>query len=181
LIAMHARTSVLDIAYEESGNPAGPAIVLWHGWPDSLRTWDAIVPPLADAGFRVLVPELRGFGGTRFRDASTPRSAQATALAQDALDFLDALRIERAIAVGHDWGAFAVYLLAAMAPERVTRAVALSVGYGINNPANVPAIEQAQAFWYHWFFQSRQGETAFARDHESFCRHIWRIWMPTRA
>lgn len=171
------RTHVLEIAYEEAGPPGGEPVLLLHGWPDSVRTWDAVVPALAGEGYRCLAPYLRGFGPTRFIASSTPRSGQATALAQDAKDFADALGLDRFILVGHDWGGFAAYLVAAIWPERVKRLVVLSVGYGINNPEQTIALPQARAFWYQWFFHTRQGEQHLERDRRAFCRFIWQTWM----
>lgn len=113
------RTRVLEIAYEEAGPPGGEPVLLLHGWPDSVRTWDAVVPALAGEGYRCLAPYLRGFGPTRFTASSTPRSGQAMALAQDAKDFADTLGLDRFILVGHDWGGFASYLVTAIWPERV--------------------------------------------------------------
>src|SRR6516164_10826208 len=98
------RTPTLEIAYEESGPAAGPPVVLLHGFPDDVRAYDGIAPPLAAAGWRVLVPYLRGYGPTRFLDARTPRSGQQAALGRDLLDFLDTLGLERAALAGYDWG-----------------------------------------------------------------------------
>lgn len=173
------RTPLLDLAYEEHGPAGGEPVVLVHGWPDSVRTWDAVIPALIAAGRRCLVPSLRGFGATRFLDDATPRSAQASALARDVIDFADALGVSRFTLVGHDWGAFAAYLVAAIWPRRVQRLVVLSVGYGINDPRRLPALEQARAFWYQWLFQSPQGERMLEDDRTSFCRFIWETWMPT--
>src|SRR4051812_14742622 len=102
---LHTATPLLDIAYETSGPAHGSPVLLLHGWPDDVRTYDGIVPALHDAGFRAIVPWLRGFGPTRFRSAATPRSGQMVAFARDALDLLDALGLERVAVVGHDWGA----------------------------------------------------------------------------
>ncbi len=124
------RTHVLEIAYKEAGSPGGEPVLLLHGWPDSVRIRDAVVHALTREGYRCLAPYLRGFGPTRFIASSTPRSGQATALAQDAKDFADALGLDRFILMGHDWGGFAAYLVAASWPERVKRLVVLSVGYG---------------------------------------------------
>jgi pimeloyl-ACP methyl ester carboxylesterase len=180
-IEKHLQTELLEIAYEESGPASGEAIILLHGWPDSLRCWDSVVPELAKAGYRCLVPSLRGFGKTRFLDPLTRRSAQATALAQDLLGFADALGLERFVAVGHDWGAFAVYLVAANWPERVERLVALSVGYGINNPNQRLALPQTRQFWYQWFLQTEQAQLLLEQDRASFCRFIWQTWSPAEA
>jgi pimeloyl-ACP methyl ester carboxylesterase len=171
------RTNVLDIAYEEAGPAGGETIVLLHGWPDSVRTWDAVVPALVGAGYRCVMPYLRGCGPTRFLERSTRRSGQATALAQDLKDFVDALQVTQFVLVGHDWGAFAAYLFAANWPEQVQRLIVLSVGYGINNPNRLPALPQAQAFWYQWFFQTQQAPLALEQDRRSFCQFIWQEWM----
>jgi len=92
-------------------------------------------------------------------------------------DFVDALGLQSVILVGHDWGAFATYLFAVNWPEQVKRIVPLSVGYGINNPNNLPALPQAQAFWYQWFFQTQQAMLALERDRRGFCQHIWQQWL----
>ncbi|MDX1433133.1 MAG: alpha/beta hydrolase [Gammaproteobacteria bacterium] len=172
------RTPTLAISCEESGPAHGEPVILVHGWPDSVRTWDGVVPSLAAAGRRVLAPELRGFGDTRFLDAATPRGAQATALACDVVELADAAGLDRFDLVGHDWGAFAAYLVAAIWPRRVRRLVALSVAYGINRPDSVPAHAQASAFWYQWLLQTPQGERMLAEDRDGFCRYIWETWMP---
>lgn len=172
------RTPVLEVAYEDNGRVDGAPIILLHGWPDSVRTWDAVIPDLAKAGYRCLAPSLRGFGATRFLEQTTRRSGQATALAQDAIDFADALGIERFVLVGHDWGAFAAYLVAANWPQRVKHLVALSVGYGINNPNQIVATRQARYFWYQWFFHTQQGQLALEHDRRRLCRFLWETWMP---
>jgi pimeloyl-ACP methyl ester carboxylesterase len=132
------RTSLLDIAYEEHGPSTGSVVLLLHGWPDDPRSWDAIVSPLARDGYRVLVPYVRGFGRTRFLSTHTMRSGQYTGIAHDAVDFLTALHISRAIVVGHDWGCRAGYVMAAAWLDRVERLIAISVGYdAIIDPAEV--------------------------------------------
>ena len=113
------RTPVLDIAYLEFGPADGQPVILLHGWPSDVHDYDGVAPPLADAGFRVLVPWLRGFGPTRFLDPATPRSGQQAALGADVRDFMDALSIPRAILVGYDWGGRAACVVAALWPERV--------------------------------------------------------------
>lgn len=173
-----ARTPVLEISYEEYGPVDGVPIVLLHGWPDSVRTWDKVIPALSNAGHRCLVPSLRGFGATRFLDPSTLRSGQATALAQDVVDFANGIGLHRFTLVGHDWGAFAAYLVAANWPQRVQRLIALSVGYGINDPTQIPALPQARSFWYQWLFQAQQGQRTLEYDRRKFCRFIWETWMP---
>src|SRR6476660_1918304 len=98
------RTSVLDIGYVESGNPNGVPVILLHGFPDDVHAYDEVAPPLAQAGHRVLVPYLRGYGKTSFRDANAPRMAEQAAIGQDLLDFADALKVPKFAVAGYDWG-----------------------------------------------------------------------------
>lgn len=114
-----ARTPLLEIAYEERGVADGTPVILTHGFPDDVRTWDAVVPALAAAGFRTFAPYQRGYGQTRFLKSRTPRTGQVTALGQDVIDFADALGLERFHLIGHDWGARSAFVVAALAPERL--------------------------------------------------------------
>src|SRR6266508_3991840 len=116
---LSVRTPTLEIGYEADGDAAGFPIVLLHGFPDDACAWDAVAPPLAAAGYRVLVPYLRGYGPTRFLDPAAPRLAQPAPLAQDLLDFMDALGLERVGLAGYDWGGRAACITAILAPERV--------------------------------------------------------------
>lgn len=100
----YVNTDRLRIAFRQHGDLQGEPIILLHGWPDDMHTWDGVLPLLAGSGYRLIVPSLRGFGETRFLDPATPRSGQLSALAQDLLDFATALGIERFNVVGHDWG-----------------------------------------------------------------------------
>jgi pimeloyl-ACP methyl ester carboxylesterase len=113
------RTGALEIAYEESGPATGYPILLLHGFPYDPRAFDEVTPPLAAAGYRAIVPYLRGYGETRFLSAATMRSGQQAAMGRDTLDFMDALRIPNAVLVGFDWGGRAACVAAAMWPERV--------------------------------------------------------------
>src|ERR1019366_9104396 len=119
-----AETPALRIAYEESGDSQGSPIILLHGFPDDVRAWDDVIPPLARAGHRVLVPYLRGYGPTRFRAAATPRMAEQAAIGQDLIDFADALKLPRFAVSGFDWGGRAAAITAALFADRV-RAVVL--------------------------------------------------------
>lgn len=172
------QTSKLEVAYQESGDADGKPLILLHGWPDSPHGWDAVVAGLCDRGFRCFLPCLRGFGETRFLSSAEPRSGQATALASDVLEFADALGLDSFDLAGHDWGAFAAYLAAVIAPGRVRKLVTLSVPYGINTPHQPPPLMQARAFWYQWLFQTPQGRQMLEHDRTAFCRFIWQTWMP---
>ena len=176
-----AITAHLEIAYEERNPGASDVVVLVHGFPDDVRTWDALLERPALAGKRAIVPSLRGFGATRFRDASAPRNAPAHVLARDIVDLLDALEISRCTLVGHDWGARAAYAVAVIAPERVERLVALSVGYGASLPVAAMSNAQIHAFWYQWYFATPRGEATLRDDRVAFCRNLWRTWSPTWA
>lgn len=170
-------TSILDIGYETGGAAGGEPVVLFHGWPDDARTYSGITPLLQDAGMQTFVPWLRGFGPTRFRSPDTMRSGDMAAMAQDALDFADALGIGRFSVVGHDWGARIVYLLAAAVPERIHRIAVMSIGW---SPGELPTptLKQAERFWYQWFMATQRGE-AFVRAHpKAFARHQWETWSP---
>jgi pimeloyl-ACP methyl ester carboxylesterase len=174
---LHGATPLLDIAYEASGPEAGPTVLLLHGWPDDVRTYDGIRPALHAAGFRTVVPWLRGFGPTRFLSSATLRSGQIAAMAQDTLDFADALGLDRVRIVGHDWGARIAYFLASVAPERVERMVTLSAGWD-PGPWKTPALPQAKNFWYQWFMATERGADVVRRDPIAFARFQWATWSP---
>lgn len=175
-------TEVLRIAYERRGPAEAPVVLLLHGFPDDVRTWDGVVEPLLAAGYQTLAPSMRGCGGSVFLDARTPRSGQAVAQAQDAIDLLDRLGIDQVVLVGHDWGAHAAYLVAALWPERVVRLVAASVGYGTGiKPGDQIPINQVHAYWYQWFFHTERGHEALKSNRQEFCRYIWHLWSPTMA
>ena len=171
-------TELLEIAYADDGPRDGPPVLLLHGWPDSPRTWREVASRLTGAGYRAIVPALRGFAPTRFRDPDTPRTGQVVALAQDALDLLDGLGLDRAAVVGHDWGARTGYALAALAPERLSRLVTLSVGYAPGGAGTLPSFEQARLWWYQWFQTLDAGAAAVAGDPVGFARVQWDTWSP---
>src|ERR1700730_1168736 len=173
-------THALTIGYEESGEGAGFPIVLLHGFPDDVRAWDNVAPPLVKAGYRVLVPYLRGYGPTRFRDAATPRMAEQAAIGQDLIDFADALHIERFAVAGYDWGGRAACIAAALHPNRV-RAAVLIGGYAIQNttapsPPDVPETERA--LWYQWYFNTERGRAGLTANRRGICRLLWETWSP---
>jgi len=174
------RTPTLEIGYEEQGPTGGDAVILLHGFPDDVRTWDAVGKPLAARGYRVLVPYLRGYGPTRFLDAATPRMAQQAAIGQDALDFMDALRIERATLAGYDWGGRAACIAAILAPARVRGLVTIG-GYNVQNtltpPGPVSAVEE-RAYWYQWYFNTERGRLGLEKNRRDVCRLLWHEWSP---
>ena len=174
----YAATSVLDIAFESSGPPDGPPVLLLHGWPDDVRTWDGIRPTLARAGWRTIAPYLRGCGPTRFRSHWTMRSGQLAAIGLDVIELADALRLRTFAVVGHDWGARAAYIAAALVPQRVTHCIALSVGWGTNDPSQALSLEQARNYWYQWFLTLGRGEQVLRSEGKRFARFLWQTWGP---
>ncbi|MAI46797.1 MAG: alpha/beta hydrolase [Hyphomicrobiaceae bacterium TMED74] len=172
-------TSRLSVEVEVSGPDTGRPVMLLHGWPDSLRCWDLVVPALHAAGIRTIVPSLRAYGATRFLNPDTPRSGQVVALARDALELADALSIDRFTVVGHDWGARAVFDMSTLAPERLTAAVAMSLGWKTPDHLLPLSPEQGRAFWYQWYFATRHGEIAFRDAPREFCRYLWDTWGPS--
>jgi pimeloyl-ACP methyl ester carboxylesterase len=171
-------TPLLEIACEISGPAQGRPAILLHGWPDDVRTWDSVTTHLHKAGWKTIVPYLRGFGATRFRDSSTMRSGQLSALGQDVVDLVNALKLDRSVVVGHDWGARAAYIAAALQPERVSHCVALSVGYATNDPRQTLSLRQSRNYWYHWYMAVDRGEATVRRDRKAFTRFLWETWSP---
>jgi pimeloyl-ACP methyl ester carboxylesterase len=141
-----ARTTKLEIAYTESGPADGPLVMLVHGWPDATRTWTAVAARLAAAGFRTIVPDLRGAGNTRFLSPDTPRDGSGVALAQDVIDLADALGIDCFDVVGHDWGARTAYTLAALFPGRIGRTAGLALQFQPKGVFKLPYFSQARKF-----------------------------------
>jgi pimeloyl-ACP methyl ester carboxylesterase len=177
------RTPVLEIAYLEAGPANGPPVILLHGWPSDVHDYDGVVPPLVAAGYRVLVPWLRGYGPTRFLDPATPRSGQQAALGADVRDFMDALSIPKAILVGYDWGGRAACVVAALWPERVAGLVSIT-GYGIQDiaaAARPAAAEQEFRYWYQWYFHTDRGRAGLTANRGELTRLLWRLWSPNWA
>lgn len=175
------RTPTLEIGYEAHGDAAGFPVVLLHGFPDDVRAWDAVAPPLAAAGYRVLVPYLRGYGPTHFRDPVAPRMAQQAAIAQDLVDFMNALDLERVGLAGYDWGGRAACITAILAPERV-RALVTIGGYNVQNtlaPPRPVSAEEERALWYQWYFNTERGRVGLEQLRRPICRLLWREWSPT--
>jgi pimeloyl-ACP methyl ester carboxylesterase len=174
------QTSVLDLAYEESGAADGAPVFLMHGWPYDPRCYDAVIAPLAAAGARVIVPYLRGFGPTRFLTETAPRSGQQAALGNDLRELMDALAIKRAVLAGYDWGGRAACIVAALWPERVRGLVTVNA-YNIQNipAAGTPAAPaQEHRLWYQWYFQMQRGRAGIEANRRELCRLLWRLWSP---
>jgi pimeloyl-ACP methyl ester carboxylesterase len=174
-------TPVLSIAYEESGDARGFPIVLLHGFPDDVHAWDDVVPPLVKAGHRVVVPYLRGYGPTRFRDPAAPRMAEQAAIGQDLIDLADALGLRQFAVCGYDWGGRAAGIAAALHGDRI-RAAVLIGGYTIQNtvtpaPPSSPAAERA--IWYQYYFNTERGRAGLQANRGPLCRYLWETWSPT--
>jgi pimeloyl-ACP methyl ester carboxylesterase len=175
------QTPILNIGYEESGSPTGFPVIMLHGFPDDVRAWDEVAAPVAAGGYRVLVPYLRGYGRTRFRDAAAPRTAEQAAIGQDLIDFADALGLARFAVAGYDWGGRAAGVAAALHPERL-RAAVLIGGYSIQDVFSQPrpaAPAAEAALWYQWYFNTERGRAGLAANRRALCKLLWQTWSPT--
>lgn len=173
-------TAVLNVGFEVAGAPDGPPVILLHGFPYDVRAFDEVAPILTTRGAHVLAPYLRGYGSTMFRESTTMRSGQQAALGQDLLDFMDALKIEKAILAGYDWGGRAACIVAALHPERVRGLVTVS-GYNIQDIAHameptVPELERT--YWYQWYFHTERGRRGLEQHRAELCEILWRTWSP---
>jgi pimeloyl-ACP methyl ester carboxylesterase len=174
------RTPKLEIAYLESGPIDGTPVILLHGWPSDVHDWDDVTPKLAENGYHVFVPWLRGFGLTRFLSETTPRSGQQGALGVDLREFMDSLQISHALLAGYDWGGRAACIAAALWPERVRGLVSIT-GYNIQNIpfAGKPAPAALEyRLWYQWYFQTERGRTGLEQNRREIARLLWRLWSP---
>ena len=172
---------VLNIGFAEAGPATGPAVILLHGWPYDIHSYVEVAPALAAAGYRVIVPYLRGYGTTRFRSSHTTRNAQQAAVAVDVIALMDALKIKSAILGGFDWGARTAAIVAALWPERCKALVSVS-GYLITNlQANTqPLPPQAElGWWYQYYFATERGRIGYAQNRRDFTRLIWKNSSPT--
>ena len=174
-------TPQLEIAYVEQGSAVGWPVVLLHGFPYDIHAYDEVTPRLVSRGARVITPFLRGYGPTRFVDATIPRSGQQAALGADLLALLDALQIEQAVLGGYDWGGRAACIVAALYPSRVRGLVSVN-GYNIQDIAAAmqPASpEKEYRLWYQYYFHGERGRAGLAEYHYAFCRLLWSLWSPT--
>src|SRR6516162_1902276 len=166
------RTSVLEITYEESGPADGVVLLLMHGFPYDPRTYDEMVPRLVDAGCRVIVPYLRGYGATRFLASDTLRPGPQAALGNDLKELIDALAVKR--------GGRAACIVAALWPERALGLVSAN-GYNIQDivgSAKPASAEQEHRLWYQYYFHTERGRAGLEANRREFCRFIWQLWSP---
>ncbi|MCK1543492.1 alpha/beta hydrolase [Bradyrhizobium sp. 160] len=176
----HINAGVLEVAYAEAGPPDGPPVILLHGWPYDIHSFIDVAPMLASAGYRVLVPYLRGYGSTRFLSNDTFRNGQPSALAVDLIAFMDALKIGKAVLGGFDWGARSADIVAALWPERVKALVAVS-GYliGSQESGRMPLPPKAELeWWYQFYFATERGRIGYEKNRKDFNRLIWQLASP---
>ena len=171
---------VLNVGYAEVGSANDPAVILLHGWPYDIYSFVDVAPLLASAGYRVIAPYLRGFGTTRFLSSDMFRNGQQSAIAVDIIALMDALKIEKAILAGFDWGARTADIVAALWPERCRALVSVS-GYLIANlEANLkPLPPKAElGWWYQYYFATERGRLGYSENLYDFNKLIWKIASP---
>lgn len=174
------KAGVLDIGYAEVGPANGKPVILLHGWPYDIYSYQESSMLLAAKGYRVFVPYLRGYGTTRFTDAATPRNGQQSALAVDVIDFMNALNIDKAIIGGFDWGARTANIVAALWPERVIAHVSVS-GYliGSQQGNKKPLPPKAELlWWYQYYFATERGKLGYEANRRDFAKLIWQTASP---
>ena len=171
---------VLNVGYAEAGPSNGPVVICLHGWPYDIHTYVDVAPLLASAGYRVIVPHLRGYGTTRFLSSATPRNGQPSVIAADAIALMDALKIEKAIVAGCDWGARTANIMAALWPERCKAMVSVS-GYliGSQELGKMPLPPNAELqWWYQFYFATERGRAGYEKYTNEFAKLIWQIASP---
>jgi len=171
---------LLNVGYVDTGPADGPAVLLLHGWPYDIHSYAEVAPLLAAAGYRVIVPYLRGYGTTRFLSDETLRNGEQAALAVDAVALLDALEIDRAVVAGFDWGARTADIVAALWPERCKGLVSVS-GYliGSREAGELPLPPEAELqWWYQFYFATERGRAGYDKYRHDFAKLIWRIASP---
>ncbi len=174
------RTGVLDIAYHEYGDRDAFPVILLHGFPDDAHAYQEVAPALARQGLRAFAVYLRGFAPTKFVNADAPRTAQQAAIAQDVLDFADALGLRRFVVCGYDWGCRAAGIVSALHPDRV-RAAVLMGGYTIQNtvtPGPVWDPATLKMAWFQWYFNTDAGVRGLREKRRDICRFLWKDWSP---
>ncbi|MEI2302461.1 alpha/beta fold hydrolase [Ensifer sp. MJa1] len=170
----------LNVGYAELGASDAPVVILLHGWPYDIHTYVDVAPLLATAGYRVIVPYLRGYGTTRFLSADTPRNGQQAVIATDIIALMDALKIEKAVIGGCDWGARTANIIAALWPERCKALVSVS-GYliGSREVNKKPLPPQAElSWWYQFYFATERGRAGYEQNRKEFAKLIWKLASP---
>ena len=170
----------LNIGYAEAGPANGAAVILLHGWPYDIHSFVDVAPLLASAGYRVIVPHLRGYSSTRFLSSETLRNGQQSVVALDIVALMDALKIEKAIIAGFDWGARTADIVAALWPERCKALVSVS-GYLIGSQAagKTPLPPKAEfQWWYQFYFATERGEDGYEKYRREFAKLIWQLASP---
>ncbi len=173
-------TGVLSTGYAEAGPPDGPAVILLHGWPYDIHSFADVAPLLASAGYRVIVPYVRGYGTTRFLSNETFRNGQPSAVAVDTIALMDALRIEKATLAGFDWGGRTANIIAAIWPERCRALVSVS-GYliGGQESGKIPLLPKAELeWWYQFYFATERGRAGYDKYRHDFSKLIWQLASP---
>jgi pimeloyl-ACP methyl ester carboxylesterase len=171
---------VLNVGYAEAGPTSGPSIILLHGWPYDIHTYVDVAPLLAAKGYHVIIPFLRGYGTTTFVSNDSPRNGQQSVVAVDAIALMDALKIEKAVIGGCDWGARTACILAALWPERCSGLVSVS-GYLIGSQAagRNPLPPQAELqWWYQYYFATERGRAGYEKNRRDFAKFIWQLASP---
>jgi len=171
---------VLNIGYAEAGPSGGPPVILLHGWPYDIHSFIDVAPLLASTGYRVIVPYVRGYGTTRFLANDTLRNGQPSALAVDTIAFMDALKIEKAVLGGFDWGARTANIIAALWPERCKAMVSVS-GYliGSQESGRMPLPPKNELeWWYQYYFATERGRAGYEKYTKDFAKLIWQIASP---
>ena len=171
---------VLNVGYAEAGSANGPPVILLHGWPYDIYSFVDVTPLLASAGYRVIVPSVRGYGTTRFLSSETFRSGQPSAVALDLIALMDALKIEKATLAGFDWGARTANIMAALWPERCKATVSVS-GYliGSQEAGKMPLPPKAELeWWYQFYFATERGRAGYDKYRRDFSKLIWQIASP---
>jgi pimeloyl-ACP methyl ester carboxylesterase len=171
---------VLNVGYAEAGPANGPVVLLLHGWPYDIYSFVDVAPLLAQAGYRVIIPYLRGYGTTRFLSADTVRNGEPAALAADIIALMDALKIEKATVAGYDWGARTANIMAALWPERCKAMVSVS-GYliGSQEAGKTPLPPRAELqWWYQFYFATERGRQGYEKNRHDFAKLIWKLASP---
>lgn len=171
---------LLNVGYAEDGPADGPPVILLHGWPYDIYSYVDVAPLLADAGYRVIIPYLRGYGTTRFLSDATVRNGQPAALAADVIALMDALGIQTAVVAGYDWGGRTANIVAALWPERCKAMVSVSgylIGSQAANTAPLPPQAELQ-WWYQFYFATERGRAGYAKNTDDFTKLIWRLASP---